>query len=369
MKISQQGIFQINPQNMVQLWSQGVGAARVILAGSLYSPKATMLKRLRELNGFTNSINQEVEIFSDVFCGDLEDNSLEKFRHDVLGEIASSLHFITNHIERFGASEDFLATARREFCLNPSLHSLIQGIIDTKIADLTAKKMLFSVVDTCLNHENYFQDQESLNLARVVFNNLINNSIKYSRKISNLESFINISLSEEDEHLLVAIEDNGLGMEPEFVAMLGSAPQREYEDMPGSGIGWVTIRKKLAKLNWNYRVESEKMKGTKVSIYIPKSKLVSVSETSIVGCDTIPDNIVYGGMKAIYGYSKILPFQGYSLMKEGEKAVKVNSSGMNLILALMRGSSSFSLDVSASYIMNAITYADQIFYKLRKCPS
>lgn len=102
----------------------------------------------------------------------------------------------------------------------------------------------------------------------MIVNNIVGNAIKYTNR-----GLITIKIGGADQKLVLEVVDQGIGMSPEFLQKVFKPFEQEshgygrtYE---GTGLG-LTITKNLINLmKGEIIVESEKDKGTKVTIYLP----------------------------------------------------------------------------------------------------
>ncbi|MGE7602724.1 ATP-binding protein [Peribacillus sp. NPDC097675] len=96
-----------------------------------------------------------------------------------------------------------------------------------------------------------------------LFINIIQNSIEAVSE----NGKIDISLQIIEEHAMVMVRDNGIGMEPERLERIGE-PFYSLKEK-GTGIGLTICQKIIHRLKGEMRFESEKHKGTSVTIRIP----------------------------------------------------------------------------------------------------
>lgn len=94
-----------------------------------------------------------------------------------------------------------------------------------------------------------------------VFQNLINNSIKFRSKE---QPKINISVKEEKNHWLFAVKDNGIGIDPKHSDRIFEIFKRlnKKRDYPGTGIGLAVCKKIIERHGGNIWVKSELGKGS-----------------------------------------------------------------------------------------------------------
>ncbi len=104
---------------------------------------------------------------------------------------------------------------------------------------------------------------------RVVFQNLIENAIKYSNKGGRV--FVNIS--EKDPMIEISVRDTGIGITPEDQAgIFGKffrAPNAKAQDTVGSGLGLYTTKRIVEKHGGKIWFESSLGNGTTFIVQLP----------------------------------------------------------------------------------------------------
>ena len=107
-------------------------------------------------------------------------------------------------------------------------------------------------------------------LINAVFQNLIENSIKYNDK-DEIELKIGYKAL-EDKHLL-SFSDNGIGIDETYHERIFEMFQRlhDYKSYEGSGIGLAMTKKIIEKLNGRIYLSSELGKGTTFFVALPKA--------------------------------------------------------------------------------------------------
>jgi len=97
---------------------------------------------------------------------------------------------------------------------------------------------------------------------RQVLQNLIGNSLKYQSK--DAAPVINITAEEKREHWLIAVKDNGIGIDPAYFEKIFIIFQRLHnkDEFSGTGIGLAITKKIIENMGGNIWVESAKEKGS-----------------------------------------------------------------------------------------------------------
>lgn len=104
---------------------------------------------------------------------------------------------------------------------------------------------------------------------QIIFNNLIGNSIKFSRNISN--SYVKVNVVKNASAVLISVEDNGTGIPKDRVGGVFEMFYRADNIRSGSGLGLYIVRESVRALGGEISVESQVNSMTKFTISIPIS--------------------------------------------------------------------------------------------------
>jgi signal transduction histidine kinase len=109
------------------------------------------------------------------------------------------------------------------------------------------------------------------NQVDLVIRNILSNAIKFT----NTDGTIRVSSKEENRDVVIAVADNGVGMEPEQYTMLfkNISNSSSFGTMgeKGTGLGLLLCREFVEKNNGSIDVESEPGAGSIFYIRLPKA--------------------------------------------------------------------------------------------------
>ena len=110
-------------------------------------------------------------------------------------------------------------------------------------------------------------DEDEINR---IFTNLISNAIKYNK----INGEINISISSNQDHIIIQVMDNGIGMrdkEKEKLFQEFYRAKNEFtKDISGTGLGLSIVKKIIDSYSGRIEVESQWASGTSIRIYFPR---------------------------------------------------------------------------------------------------
>lgn len=152
-----------------------------------------------------------------------------------------------------------------------NLKSMAKELVVIFEEDAKAKEVSICPDLSGIDHAKVWGDQIKIN--RVLMN-LLGNAVKYSKPggyvyLNFTEKAINANESEFEIH----VEDNGQGMDPEYVAHCYEIFSRERDSVEsgitGFGLGLSIVKSNLDQMRGRINIESEKGIGTKVTVSIP----------------------------------------------------------------------------------------------------
>lgn len=168
------------------------------------------------------------------------------------------------------------------------------NLIISELFDSRNQKHKYEAVDELLNIENILEDVKfalineiaksnatvtcEVNSSEIVFPrrqlrsiiyNLISNAIKFRSSVRNPEIFIRTT--KDDNHIIISIKDNGIGIDPSKHGDVFSKFFRIDESVEGSGIGLHLVKTLISNAGGKVEIESQLGLGTEFKIYL-KSK-------------------------------------------------------------------------------------------------
>lgn len=145
-----------------------------------------------------------------------------------------------------------------------NLRELVQKVVDEQAAHAAMKSLV--IVNEVPTEWEVFDD---VNISRIVLQNLLSNAIKYS----NPGGAIKLCAVEEGTRYRIVVEDNGVGINKEKLAVLlkkTTASEEGTQNEMGTGIGLMVSRQLTERIGSGIAIESIEGKGTKVSFTVNK---------------------------------------------------------------------------------------------------
>ena len=128
-------------------------------------------------------------------------------------------------------------------------------------------------------------------LLSEVFRNLIGNTIKYRGERS---PRVNISAERRDDHWVLSVQDNGIGIDPQYAEQIFVIFKRLHSrtEYAGTGIGLAICKKAAERLGGNIWVESRLGEGATFYLSIP---ITEISETVLSPGAGVAEHSPVGG--------------------------------------------------------------------------
>ncbi len=127
----------------------------------------------------------------------------------------------------------------------------------------------FDEIDFNINIDEGISYTSDKSIMTTIFQNLIENAIKYSRIDVSPFIEVNVSKMEEKQLLHIDIIDNGIGIDKEYQEKIFEMFFRANDEKEGSGLGLYILKYAVDKLNGSINLESERGVGSTFSITLP----------------------------------------------------------------------------------------------------
>ena len=169
-----------------------------------------------------------------------------------------------------------------------SVSRLDAGIFDINAKPVDVKSIANSILKDAAKDikkknlkltKRYAKNIEKINLdqklMRIIFQNLISNSIKYTPK----NGKINISIKKENNSILIAVSDSGYGIpkdqQSKIFTKMFRADNIINKDTSGTGLGLYIVKSIVDKSGGKIWFESEENKGSSFYVSFPLSGMKS----------------------------------------------------------------------------------------------
>ena len=215
------------------------------------------------------------------------DSFFYRVSHDLKGPISSLLglhNLIMLEIED-GKSMHYFHMYHSQV---KRINNIVVGLINlTRMNHLEAHKQVINfdeLIEECFQSYSYlphFRDitfikeidktvafKSEWAIVNTILQNLIENAIKYSR--NEAESFVKVSVSKQDDLVLMSVEDNGQGIHPDHQIKIFDMFYRANDVAQGSGLGLYILKRAVERLNGSISVDSSLNKFSKFIVKLPQ---------------------------------------------------------------------------------------------------
>lgn len=246
----------------------------LLIIGSASAYAFVMIRRVNEKNKDLLVINHELDRF------------LYSASHDLRAPISS----LKGLIEIARLEKDPEQVLQYLSLMNKTLNNqdqFIKEIIDfsrNKKTQIEATHVsLAKIINQSIEQHRYMPNADSIKIEseikldviksdplrlEIILNNIISNAIKYS-DLNKLERFIKIKTLKSNDHCLIDITDNGMGIDKTHLPKIFDMFFVTDYNQKGSGLGLYITKETVGKLNGIIKAESEWGVGTKFIIRIP----------------------------------------------------------------------------------------------------
>jgi signal transduction histidine kinase/tetratricopeptide (TPR) repeat protein len=106
-------------------------------------------------------------------------------------------------------------------------------------------------------------------LIEIILRNLIENAILFRKTHIQSPPYIHITASVSNAHIRIVVEDNGMGIQPEYLSSIFDLYFRASHASKGSGLGLYLVKRAVEKLCGTLHVQSTFGEGTSFTVSLP----------------------------------------------------------------------------------------------------
>ena len=231
-------------------------------------------KRLSEMkNDFINNMTHElktpvstISLASQMLKDESITKSPEVFKHvaGVINDETKRLSFQVEKVLQMSLFDKQKATLKIK---EVDLNDIIVNVANTHILKV---EKFNGELDIDLQADHTMVNIDEMHFTNVLFN-LLDNALKYKRE--DVQPVLMIRTRNEGSRIIIAVEDNGIGIKKEDVKKIFDRFYRvstgNIHDVKGFGLGLAYVKKIVTDLGGTIRAESELGKGTKFLISLP----------------------------------------------------------------------------------------------------
>lgn len=237
----------LEAQNKLTEINQSLAQKNKEMEQFVYTVSHDLKAPLVTINAFTKSIKK-------LIGGTVEDRVIHKLDRVIanatrMEELITDLLEISRVMSRPFTTSEFLLTDAITEVLE-SLEQSLKGIAVTVNID--------PALSIIANRQQLIQ----------CLQNIISNSAKYTR---GEEPHIDIQTFTEQNYVVIAVKDDGMGIDPDFLPKMFDIFERGESDKPGNGVGLAIVKSIIEKHKGQINVASELNQGTEVRMSIPQT--------------------------------------------------------------------------------------------------
>ncbi|MES2732411.1 MAG: CHASE3 domain-containing protein [Bacteroidota bacterium] len=193
------------------------------------------------------------------------------------GKISHYVQLIKNRINK---SDDFIRSL-----LNHS--KILNSEIDYVPIDFQ------EMIDTCIEELKYLSNASEIRFfinkkeetvfcgdklrVGIIFKNFISNAIKYINPHAVDAPYLKFNIKVSAQEAYIVLEDNGMGIEKQYLDRIFNMFFRATEKSDGSGLGLYITQQTVHKLNGNIDVRSTLGEGTTFTLILPNQPMSAYS--------------------------------------------------------------------------------------------
>lgn len=233
---------------------------------SLQTQNEELLKINRELDSFVYSVSHNLKAPLMSVLGLLNLAKMEDEKHgnvftQYFGMMERSIHKLDDTLKEI---LEYSRNARNELT--------VERVDIRKVINDNLERMQYLPGSELITKDVYIEGDaelfsDSYRLS-VIFNNLISNAIKYSDPYKP-NQFLHIMVSVTEDRLTVEFEDNGIGIDNQYLKKVFDMFFRATLQKEGAGLGLYIVKETVEKLHGSIKIDSQPGIGTRFKIDLP----------------------------------------------------------------------------------------------------
>lgn len=259
--------------------------AKVLANDAMRKQYDELMKINKELDSFVYSVSHNLRaplrsVLGLINVARIEDEKRGNTFNDYFGMMEQSIHKLDDTLKEI---LDYSRNARQDLT--------IEQIDINKLLTDNLERMQYMpgsslIVKDIKIDEKYPLYSDKYRLS-VVFNNIISNAIKYYDE-HKTDPFLRISVEIKKDKVHMEFEDNGIGIDPEYLSKVFDMFFRATQNNEGAGLGLYIVQEAVEKLKGHVEIKSKLRRGTTFIIDIPNFYPVNTAaKKKIISTDKI----------------------------------------------------------------------------------
>ena len=257
-------------EQKLQMLNTELEAKRNELQQLLYITTHDLRSPLVNIQGFNKELEISIKELNEYIKNEtIPESSVEKYRLILEEEIPEAMHFISSSAAKMDALlTGLLVLSRLERQKSASKELDMDQLITLVLDDFQFEINKHQIEIDVSNLPHCYGDELQINQ---LFSNLIGNAMKFFSP--ERPGKIKISGGRENNFSKYIVEDNGIGIHPNYQEKVFELFHKLDPKKPGIGLGMNIVKQIIEKNNGKIELESEPDVGTKFSIFLPIQNL------------------------------------------------------------------------------------------------
>lgn len=240
--------------------------AKVLANDAMRKQYEELMKINKELDSFVYSVSHNLRaplrsVLGLINLARMEDEKKGNSFNDYFLMMEQSIHKLDDTLKEI---LDYSRNARQDLTIEQiDIHQLVNDNLE-RMQYMPGSSLI--VKDIRIDDRiPLFSDKYRLS---VIFNNIISNAIKYYDE-HKPHPYLKISIIIGEEHVHMEFEDNGIGIDPEYLNKVFDMFFRATPNNEGAGLGLYIVQEAVEKLKGTVEIKSALRRGTTFIIDIP----------------------------------------------------------------------------------------------------